>query len=81
MGDNEISLLRKLVSSKRQELQKMIGLRVFKGKMIWGDVKCDQPFILEVKKDEKAGLSSDYELLLKHTKSIDYYEIMDLPVK
>lgn len=56
-------------------------MKIFKGRMVWGDKKCDKAIILAVKKDEKAGLSSDYEIVLKHTRSIEYYDIMKLPIQ
>ena len=79
--DEGTSLLRKVVSAFREKLDEQIKILTFKGRMIWGSLKVAKPMVFEVKKEEKMQIHQDYSVIIKHTRSIEYEDIVNLPPK
>lgn len=62
--------------SIRRKLKEKIGLLNFKGKMLWGSVKCDVPLEYTCKFSFEEN-DFEYEALIRLAKELDIRDLMD----
>ncbi len=79
--DEGIELFRRVIWQKSAQIREAIGLLTFKGRTMWGTRKIQKPMVLKIDRCEKEHILENYQVLIKHTRSISYNEIFSLSAK
>ncbi len=69
-------MLRRLILSQKKQLASEIGMITSKGRILWSTKKSTKVISLEVDQNLAAKIEKKYTLLIKHTRSIAYMDIL-----